>query len=148
MLKLALLMIAAATAAHAQTVTDGDTIKLDGVTYRIWGIDAPESRQICSDEWEAGKIAAAYLYGLIRGHNVECEPKTKDRYGRTVALCRADGRDLGADMVAAGMALAFTRYSVDYVDHERGARAARLGIHAHVCEAPGDWRARQRNPKQ
>src|SRR5436309_2331753 len=28
--------------AAAQTVTDGDTIKLDGITYRIWRIDAAE----------------------------------------------------------------------------------------------------------
>jgi endonuclease YncB( thermonuclease family) len=30
--------------AGAQTVTDGDTIKLDGTTWRLWGIDAPETR--------------------------------------------------------------------------------------------------------
>jgi endonuclease YncB( thermonuclease family) len=29
--------------ATAQTITDGDTIKLNGVIYRLWGIDSPES---------------------------------------------------------------------------------------------------------
>ena len=33
--------------AAAQTITDGDTIKLNGTTWRLWGIDAPESRQWC-----------------------------------------------------------------------------------------------------
>jgi endonuclease YncB( thermonuclease family) len=42
----------------------------------------------------------------------------RDRYGRTVARCRADGRDLGTKMVRAGMALAFVRYSSAYVQAE------------------------------
>jgi endonuclease YncB( thermonuclease family) len=47
------------------------------------------------------------------GRIVACEPpgRDRDRYGRTVALCRADGRDLGQAMVAADTALAFTRSS-------------------------------------
>ena len=53
-----------------------------------------------------------------------------DRYGRSVAVCRADGRDLGADMVSAGMAWAFTRYSSDYVSQERAAIGAGIGVHA------------------
>ena len=53
-----------------------------------------------------------------------------DCYGRTVALCLADGVDLGAAMVSAGMAWAFTRYSSDYVSQERTAIAARPGARA------------------
>ena len=45
------------------------------------------------------------------------------------------------------MALAFVRYSRDYVDLESAARAAGLGVHAHVCEAAWDWRARDRGDR-
>jgi endonuclease YncB( thermonuclease family) len=38
---LGLLVALAGTPAAAQTVVDGDTIKLNSTTYRIWGIDAP-----------------------------------------------------------------------------------------------------------
>jgi endonuclease YncB( thermonuclease family) len=79
----------------------------------------------------------------MRGHAITCEPRTKDRYGRTVAQCRADGQDLGAAMVSAGMAYAFTRYSGDYVEQEKAAISARVGVHAHDCEKPWDWRARK-----
>jgi len=29
----------------AQSITDGDTLKRAGVTYRLWGTDAPEAEQ-------------------------------------------------------------------------------------------------------
>lgn len=133
-----------ASPATAQTVTDGDTIKLKGTIYRLWGIDAAETKQTCGDGWAAGTKATAYLREMMRGKEVVCEPKTIDRYGRTVAICRADGRDLGAAMVSAGMAYAFVRYSQDYVPQEREARMAGLGVHAHACTNPWDWRAQQK----
>ena len=68
------------------------------------------------------------LRALIGEHQISCEPRTLDRYGRTVALCRVDGRDLGADMVTDGYAWAFVRYSRDYVEEEREAAAVRAGI--------------------
>jgi endonuclease YncB( thermonuclease family) len=126
--------------ACAQTVTDGDTIKHNGTTYRLWGIDAPETRQACADGWPAGIEASRHLADLMSGHTVVCEYKDRDRYGRTVALCRADGQDLGAAMVRAGMAWAFTRYSSDYVDQERAAIEAKAGVHAHDCAKAWDWR--------
>jgi endonuclease YncB( thermonuclease family) len=55
----ALIALAVATApAVAQTVVDGDTLKLDGTTYRLWGIDAAEIHQTCGD-WPAGVVAKA-----------------------------------------------------------------------------------------
>lgn len=132
------------TPALAQVVTDGDTIKLDGLTYRIWGIDAPESKQACGDGWPAGTVATAYLAEMMLGKRVVCEAKTQDRYGRTVAICRADDRDLGAEMVSVGMAWAFTRYSNDYIGQEARAKAGRLGVHGHDCTPAWEWRARQR----
>ena len=131
-------------AAEVRTV-DGDTLKLDGTIYRLWGIDAAEQGQRCADGWPAGIEARTKLRHLIAGHTITCEPLTKDRYGRIVALCRADGQDLGAAMVSAGMAWAFTRYSGDYVEQEQVASAEHLGVHAHDCAKPWDWRALDRS---
>jgi endonuclease YncB( thermonuclease family) len=60
----------------------------------------------------------------MRGH---------DRYKRSIGLYRAGGEDLGTEMVSAGVAWAFTRYSSDYIRQERAAIGARLGVHVHDC---------------
>lgn len=126
--------------AAAQTVVDGDGLKLNGTTWRLWGIDAPELRQACPDGWPAGQEAASYLRALLQGHSITCEPRGGDRYGRLIGLCRADGSDVQAQMVRAGMAWAFSRYSTDYEGQEDQARALRLGVHLHGCQVPWEWR--------
>ncbi len=73
----------------AQTITDGDTLRMDGKSYRLWGIDAPETKQDCPDGWPAGRMATTRLLALMQGKTVVCEAKDTDRYGRTVAICRA-----------------------------------------------------------
>ncbi len=125
-------------------VIDGNTIKMDSVTYRLWGIDAPELDQRCYPHgWRAGIEAARALAAMIERRPVTCEPKVQDSHGRTVALCRAEGRDLGAAMVVSGMALAVTGDGGDYTEQEIRARQARVGVHAHACLAPWEWRAQR-----
>ena len=41
--------------AESVRVVDGDTLRVDGVSYRLWGIDAPEAHQACADAWPAGQ---------------------------------------------------------------------------------------------
>ena len=48
-----LLLVVSPIGTAAQTITDGDTLKQGGVTYRLWGIDAPEAKQVCPDGWPA-----------------------------------------------------------------------------------------------
>lgn len=99
---------------HAEvTVTDGDSLVVNGGRIRLHEIDSPEAYQSCAVGWAAGVMATQALRDLVRGHAVTCEPKTTDRFGRTVAVCRAGGVDLGAAMVRPGMAVAFTKFSQD-----------------------------------
>ena len=63
-----------------------------------------------------------------------------DRYGRMVATCTAGGDDLGAWLVENGWALAYRRYSLDYVDEEQRAQAGGLGMWRGAFVAPWDWR--------
>ena len=124
-------------------VLDGDTLKIGGTRIRIDGIDAPESGQICQRggrPWRCGDAATAQMDSLVGGRDVTCEDRGTDRYGRTIGLCRAGGRDLGSAMVRAGLAMAYTHFSERYVPEERQARAARRGLWSSDFETPSAWR--------
>lgn len=81
-----------AGAGYSQTITDGHTLKLKGVTYRLWGIDASETKQWCGD-YPAGVLATAKLETMIKRRGTfACEPKGTDRYGRTHYAADEEGR--------------------------------------------------------
>lgn len=126
------------------TVIDGDTLKLGSERIRLHGIDAPESQQRCTDGWQAGEAARRALAGLVSTGAPSCERVTTDRYGRTVAVCRVNGKDIGGEMVRRGLAWAYTRYSERYLPEETLARVERVGVHARTCTPPADWRAQHR----
>ena len=129
-------------------VVDGDSLRRAETDIRLYGIDAPEYRQTCTDrsgrDYACGKEAAAALRQLLRGRTVTCSSFETDRYGRAIALCKAGDLDLNGEMVRLGWAVAYTRHSVDYVSEEAQARAARRGLWQGRFENPQDWRARHR----
>ncbi|WP_371259546.1 thermonuclease family protein, partial [Bradyrhizobium sp. URHD0069] len=74
------------------SIIDGDTLEIHGLRIRIWGVDAPESSQLCrgddSLQYRCGAKAANDLDAFIAGRPVNCLPISLDRYGRTVASAR------------------------------------------------------------
>ena len=125
-------------------VIDGDSLVVAGVEIRLYGIDAPEYRQTCfrrGRPWACGVDATRTLRALIASRPVGCRAREEDRYGRTVATCSVDGRDLGAAMVSGGHAVAYGAYEQE----ERAARNAGRGIWSSRFERPADWRAKHRS---
>ncbi len=130
------------------SVTDGDTLVIRDTRIRLHGIDAPESAQTCQDaagkEYRCGQAAALALADHIGQASVVCESRDTDRYGRTVSVCRKGHEDLNAWMVRQGHAIAYRRYSTDYVAAEVEAKSAKRGIWAGTFQEPQDWRRDQR----
>lgn len=140
-------------------VVDGDTLRVDGRTFRLWGTDAPELVQACERDglnYACGRAAAAHLRSLLTpaiptgdrmtdaaAAQVVCEPRASDQYGRVAALCRAGTMDLGAEMVRAGWAMVLVRHGTDYAAEEEDARANLRGLWAGAFDAPWDWRAKR-----
>ena len=132
---------------------DGDTLKAaNGIEYRIFGIDAPELHQTCTEAygktWLCGRAAKAKLTALINRGNVNCEARATDRFGRVVAVCSAEGvPDLGEALVRDGYAIDLGGAAGNpYRDAEAEAEAAKRGIWRGTFERPSDWR--QANPRE
>jgi endonuclease YncB( thermonuclease family) len=124
-------------------VIDGDTIEVRGTHIRLNGIDAPESKQTCEangQTYACGHQAIEALIGLLGARPVKCTEKGKDRYQRIIGTCLVDSTDLGTWMVEHGWAVAYRKYSLDYVGAEDRARVAKLGIWAGTFELPENWR--------
>lgn len=125
-------------------VVDGDSLELAGHRVRLFGIDAPERSQECSDArqkpYACGRQAQARLQALVGEAAVSCSP-VGISYDRDVAQCTVNGRDLSEAMVRSGFALELRQHSHGrYSDAERAARSARAGLWAGGFDRPSDWR--------
>lgn len=133
------LVLAVANGAAADDLTgqgsviDGDTLEIHSTRIRLWGVDAPESSQLCRGEdslqYRCGAQAANDLDAFIARRPVSCLPISLDRYGRTVATCFVGGVDLGDWLVRNGLALDWPEYSKRRYDAtQREAEDAGRGI--------------------
>ncbi len=101
-LLLAIVLVVASTAGYADEI-EGEARAIDGdslnMQIRLFGIDTPEADQTCKDDqarkYPCGQVASDALAKLVRDEALSCEIKTRDRYGRPVAICDADDRDIG-----------------------------------------------------
>lgn len=137
----------AGTVQGQASVIDGDTLDIGGTRIRFHGIDAPERHQRCGGsegEWACGQASAAALASRIGDRRVTCEEMGRDRYRRIIASCMVDGIDIESWMARNGWALAYRRYSADYVADEDHARRAGHGLWAGPFMAPWDWRQARR----
>src|SRR5581483_1676848 len=77
------------------SIVDGDTLDIHDERIRLWGIDAPESTQLCRGRdrrpYRCGALSANTLDAFTRGKTVRCMALDGDRYGRIVARCAAGG---------------------------------------------------------
>ena len=128
-------------------VTDGDSITVLApgnrqVKIRLHGIDCPESGQAF------GKRAKQFTSNQCFGKIITYRKVDIDRYGRTVATVYLnDGRELNLEIIRAGYAWHYRRYSdrQDYAEAQERARAEKLGLWADPhAKPPWEWRRERR----
>ncbi len=127
-------------------VIDGDTFDLlingQQVRVRMDGIDAPERGM------DYYKVSKTYLGDLCMGKQVRVVLKEKDQYQRWVGRgFLTDDRDLSLEMVKAGMAWHFKKYSADAAlsSAEEEARSNNRGLWQMPDPmAPWDFRKSKR----
>jgi endonuclease YncB( thermonuclease family) len=125
-------------------VKDGDTIQIDKINIRLYGIDAPETKQLCYDSnstpWKCGMAAKEFLNQLINEQEVKCTVHRIDIYKREVATCYVDDIDINKAMVENGYAVAYRYYSKQYSTDEIKAKKQFLGIWKTAFMEPEQWR--------
>ena len=145
--------IFASSTLNAKTITgkaniiDGDTIHINQNKIRLHGIDAPETKQKCSNnkkKWPCGKQSTLELKKLIDNKIVKCFVKDVDIYNRYVAICSVSKINLNRSMVEKGWAIAYRYYSTDYIIEEKNARKNKLGIWSGNFEEPYLFRKRNK----
>lgn len=106
---LALLVLAQVALAEPVRVVDGDTFDAGGVRYRLADVDAPERNGRCAAEAALARLATQELERLLaRGELtlqlVSVQPATGRYRERQVVRVTAGGQDVGAALLAAGVA--------------------------------------------
>lgn len=125
-------------------IIDGDTIEVlennRPVRIRLAEIDCPESHQ------DFGQKAKTFTSELAFDKDVKVLVKDIDRYGRTVAeIILPDGRSLNRELISAGLAWWYQRYSSDQSlgQLQSQAKSAKLGLWSSDNPiAPWDFRHR------
>lgn len=93
--------------ARVTCVVDGDTFWLDGTKFRIADINTPEVGQPeCAAEAALGRQATNRLAALLSAgpFTLAKADRDEDQYGRKLRIVERDGRSVGAQLVAEGLA--------------------------------------------
>ncbi len=86
-------------------VRDGDTIEVGKVPIRLNGVSAPELGELL------GLKSKEFMRDLVMGKQLRCELSGGKTYDRFVGICYLGEQDIGAVVIAKGLALDCPRYS-------------------------------------
>lgn len=139
--------VGAAELVGRATITDGDMLTVAKQPIRLWGIDAPESTQQCTNQdrhsWPCGRRSAAALDGYLLDKTVRCQPKDTDRCGRVVAECFVQGRSVNRWMVHSGWVVAYRQCTAAFTADEAKAQQRR-NLWQGPFQMPADYRRGKR----
>tara|TARA_B100000575_G_C22973320_1_gene561832 strand:- start:47 stop:538 length:492 start_codon:yes stop_codon:yes gene_type:complete len=136
-------------------IVDGDTVHIKEYKIRLEGIDAPEIRQKCKKEklkissiigftfykdYNCGEVSKENLEAKVDRSIIKCISSSKDRYERYLAKCFKNKINLNRWMVRNGHAIAYRRYSKEYIIDEEFAKENKLGLWRGKFLHPEKWR--------
>ena len=138
-------------------VSDADTIKISKYKIRLHGIDAPEKKQICQrpylnlfffslyEDYFCGEFVTNKLKEFIENKIIECRVNDKkDFFGRYLGVCYKNNLNINQWLVENGYAVAFIKYSKDYVKFEEIAKKNKVGIWSGKFLMPWEWRKKKK----
>lgn len=104
--------------ADITSVYDGDTLYITEkscppvfcthIGVRLNGIDTPEMRGACQLEKDKAKEAKLFLLSALKnGSVIELRNTSREKYGRLIGDMYIDGKSIGDQMIASGLAVAY-----------------------------------------
>ncbi|QGZ93919.1 thermonuclease family protein [Terricaulis silvestris] len=131
-------------------VHDGDSFYIGEIPMRLWGADAPESDQECSNGTDCGELARTHLVELMDGALIQCDQRLsqrtqrpRDSFGRALVQCwawreREPRVDLAEQMIREGYAIQYEGRDYGYSDAEADGGSRNLML---TCTLrPDRWR--------
>lgn len=122
-----------------------------GRYVRLYGVDAPDNDQLCSDSngnsYNCGAVAVSWVRNWIDQNTVDCYLLKIEPNGQDLATCIWGQYDIGAALVGAGWGLAKIKETNIYKPYEVKAQSESAGLWQGTFYAPEDWRdiKRRRN---
>jgi endonuclease YncB( thermonuclease family) len=127
---------------------DGHTLLVDGHPVRLNGIEAPGLRQVCSTaartSWRCGQKAFERLSALVRTGKVRCTVISSAGHGAAATCSAAQTKDIGALLVAEGLALPNRQSVGAYNSAAVSAMKSKRGLWIGPFVDPAKWRVDNR----
>ena len=98
-------------------VVDGDTLRLDGRTLQLHGVQAPDMNSLagCEQEMVLGSAAYRHLYHYVQdGIRVQPVAALGATNGFSVDLYTSDGTSVTARLLESGLVVAWTGQKHDW----------------------------------
>ena len=148
------------------TIVDGDTVTVGETTVHLYGVDAPEMDQFCTDKkgtrFNCGHAAMRRLFLYIGADPLGCTIKAHNKDGSIAATCRVKSYfrrtengatrgekfDVALEMVLTGHAFAARAQASDYAGAEDRARTKAMGFWSGRIVPPWKWRDRSKDIKK
>ena len=131
---------------YASAIT-GAMLKINGLHVKLLGLEAPYMQQTCADKfgqgYRCGQKSKDWLQNWLQGKMIKCHIISPENNGRATGVCFSQGYDVGAVIVNAGWAVAYTKNTDIYVPYEQQAGMKKRGLWAGTFYKPWDWKKLQ-----
>ncbi len=131
---------------YAEAVT-GAMLGIEGLHVKLFGVEAPYMQQTCTSKfgqsYNCGQVSRNWLQDWLQGKIVRCHIISPEKKGRATGVCFSQGYDVGAVIVNAGWAVAYTKNTDIYVPYEQQAGTKKRGLWAGTFYKPWDWKKLQ-----
>ena len=131
---------------YASAVT-GSMLDINGLHIKLLGLEAPYMQQTCTSKfgqsYNCGQSSKNWLQDWLQNKIVKCHIISPENNGRATGVCFSEGYDVGAVIVNAGWAVAYTKNTEIYVPYEQQAGEKKRGLWAGTFYKPWDWKKLQ-----